>query len=153
MKPRGMKIEMSRVGFIELYRYMERLKACTSGNGATPGFPPSFSVDEFLDRNREKFSKIGNIVDETIQFPVLSYVEFTQGENGQRRDPNTYIVIRAKKLPNGKREYWLWNTHNQVPRRVGSLIKPDRKVGGASLRAANNISATIFTGYKLPRPT
>lgn len=162
MKPKSMGVKMSRMAFIELYKWLQKLgnlHAMTNAFDATNaiqqmGFPSKYIVEDFLVRNEDKFAKVGNIVDEAIQFPVGSIVEFKPSEIGDRADDNVYYVIRARKTPSGKREYWLWDITNPRPL-AGRRINPDRKVGSASLVASNhyNNAAAYFSGCKLPKPT
>lgn len=147
MKARNMGIKMSRLGFVELYKALEKVVA---DNGS-----PSvslFAARDFIDRNSDKYAKVGNIIDETVQFPVLSAVEFKPNEHGYRSDNNIYIVIRVKKLPNGKREYWLWRANRSLPRQ-GAKIQPDRKVSSSALRMSSSqvVNATYFANHKLPK--
>lgn len=147
MKARDMGVKMSRVGFIELYKAMEKVVASNGGHDVS-----LFAARDFVERNAEKYAKVGSIVDETVQFPVLSAVEFRENEQGFRTDNNIYIVIRAKKLPNGKREYWLWRANRSLPRQ-GAKIQPDRKVSASALKLTSNqaVGANYFANHKLPK--
>ena len=159
MKPKGMKIEMSRVTFGELFKYMEKVKTCHAAKNAffaatliqQTGLPSLYIANDFIERNAAKYAKVGNVVDEVVQFPVLTIVRFACNEQGVTSDNNEYVVIRAKKLPSGKREYWLWRHGQRMPA-SGSLIRPDRKVSGASIRGTGHtVIPDYFSGRKMPK--
>ena len=151
MKQRSMSIKMSRTAFVELYKYMESLPNQIKCPPIEP--PPSMCITDFVERNKEKFEKVKTKVDEPIQFPVYSIVEFKPSENGTRLDRNAYYVIRARKTPSGKREYWLWNISNPRPM-ANRRITPDRKVGATALVASSHFGNpnSYFSGCKLPKP-
>ena len=156
-KQRGMKIEMARVPLIELYKALQT----QSPDGMYK--IPEYARQDFIDRNREKFNKVSQIHDELIEFPVYSVVAFRPNEDGFRSDSIEYFVSRVKKLPNGKREYWLNDMGGFYYRGVGDsgyscysdgeTVYPERKVSSSKLRKIRDLGPSernALARYRLP---
>ena len=144
---------------------MEKVKAFHAAKNASDaatlvqqaGLPSLYIVNDFLERNATKYAKVRNIVDEVIQFPAMSIVEFKPNEQGYRPDDGQYLVLRVKKMPNGRRQYWLLDMIKlrSLPTRQRRTIKAERKVMANSLcliRQANSAELNALSIHRLPKP-
>lgn len=138
---KGVKIEMDRFLFLELYRTMETYST-------DPKHVMKVVATDFVARNKAKYEQYNSVVDEVIAYEPRKAVVSIKNDAGKE-----YIVLRAKKLPNGKRQYWLYDI-NYVHAKTRGLGTP-RKVSASSIdRKVRDISqneVSHLSGIVLPK--
>ena len=138
---KGVKIEMDRFLFLELYRSMDTYSK-------DPRHELKVIALDFVARNKEKYDQYNSVVDEVIAYEPRKAVVAMKGDSSTE-----YLVLRARKLPSGKRQYWL----SDVVLMMGGTYLIDRKVSASSIdRKVRELSARELkhlSTLKLPKVT
>lgn len=162
MSAKPMKIELSRSAFSDLYTFFEKCKEKKSQGNLWPFYYPESAVDDFLTRNAEKYEKKAKLRDEAIAFPRFTVVGVAHRgalryDSMGRTNCTAYVVIRIRKLPTGKREYWLSELNPLLSGRGSRVYRliPDKKVSAQTIVKLRDCTPDeinhITNSYRLPR--
>ena len=124
---KGVKIEMDRFLFLELYRAMDTYSK-------DPRHELKVIALDFVARNKEKYDQYNSVVDEVIAYEPRKAVVAMKGDSSTE-----YLVLRARKLPSGKRQYWLYD----VSRLKSNLFTNSRGLGSPRKVSSSSIDRKI----------